>query len=313
MDSWPHSWNGQPDRSAYTTRDTIEHIWHGLGLPQDALARINVDLPSEGGIAIPSSFKIGHLAQASICLSALAASLVDHQVNDTLSEPQAIRVPLEHAVAEFGSEKHYLLDGKPAKSAWGTLGGLHKTADGHVRMHDNFPNHRNAICKVLELDSETATKEDVAEKTLQWKSAELETAALKNDAVIFALRSYQEWETSGPGQAIMAGHNLPIRLTKMAGSGANPTEAALHIRQNADRCLRGLRVLELSRVIAAPVAGKTLAAHGADVLWVTSPNLPSLPALDIDVGRGKRSIQLDIKTEDGKQDLEHLARDADVL
>lgn len=81
----------------------------------------------------------------------------------------------------------------------------------------------------------------------------------------------------------------------------------------ADRCLRGLRVVELSRVIAAPKAGKTLAAHGADVLWVTSPNLPSLPDLDIDVSRGKRSIQLDIRKSKDAAKLRELVAGADVF
>jgi len=66
-------------------------------------------------------------------------------------------------------------------------------------------------------------------------------------------------------------------------------------------------------VIAAPVAGRTLAAHGADVLWVTSPTLPDLPDLDIDVSRGKRTVQLDIKTPDGKAELLNLLRTADIF
>lgn len=89
---------------------------------------------------------------------------------------------------------------------------------------------------------------------------------------------------------------LPLTVVKNVRLPYDAGQAwsSAHLRAIADRCLRGLRVLELCRVIAAPVAGKTLAAHGADVLWVTSPNLPSLPARDIDVRRGKRTIQLDL-------------------
>jgi len=74
-----------------------------------------------------------------------------------------------------------------------------------------------------------------------------------------------------------------------------------------------LKVLELSRVIAAPVAGKTLAAHGADVIWVTSPHLPDLPALDRDLGRGKRTMQLDLTSKTDCSTLQELAKDADVF
>ena len=79
------------------------------------------------------------------------------------------------------------------------------------------------------------------------------------------------------------------------------------------RPLKGLRVLELSRVLAAPVAGRTLAHHGADVIWVTSPNLPSLPGSDRDVSRGKRTVQLDLNTETDRSKLPELAKEADVF
>jgi len=74
-----------------------------------------------------------------------------------------------------------------------------------------------------------------------------------------------------------------------------------------------LKVLELSRVIAAPVAGKTLAAHGADVFWITSPHLPDLPALDRDLARGKRTVHLDLRSEGDHARLRGLAKDADVF
>jgi crotonobetainyl-CoA:carnitine CoA-transferase CaiB-like acyl-CoA transferase len=85
------------------------------------------------------------------------------------------------------------------------------------------------------------------------------------------------------------------------------------LNADPDKCLRGLRVLELSRVIAAPLSGKTLAAHGADVLWVTSPNLPDLPTMDRDFGRGKRTIQLDLTNEQDSDELHQLLNDAHVF
>lgn len=77
--------------------------------------------------------------------------------------------------------------------------------------------------------------------------------------------------------------------------------------------MTGLRVLEFSRIIAAPVAGRTLAAHSADFLWVTSPTLPSLPLLDIDLSRGKRSIQLNLEDTDDLKKCLALAKEANVL
>ena len=71
--------------------------------------------------------------------------------------------------------------------------------------------------------------------------------------------------------------------------------------------------MELSRVLAAPVAGRTLASHGAEVIWVTAPHLPSLPESDRDVSRGKKSVQLDLDSQHGRDTLLDLVRGADVF
>lgn len=79
--------------------------------------------------------------------------------------------------------------------------------------------------------------------------------------------------------------------------------------RNADRCLRGLRVLDFTRVIAGPVAGKTLAAHGMDVSWVTSEKVATLPGLDVNVQRGKRAVRLELdRGKNRKGDIEVLRK-----
>ena len=80
--------------------------------------------------------------------------------------------------------------------------------------------------------------------------------------------------------------DFPIRIRQIT-SGPQLNLARLGTRR--DRCLEGIRVLDMSRLIAAPVAGRTLAAHGAEVLWITSPFLPDLPTVDCDCARGKRT------------------------
>jgi crotonobetainyl-CoA:carnitine CoA-transferase CaiB-like acyl-CoA transferase len=80
-----------------------------------------------------------------------------------------------------------------------------------------------------------------------------------------------------------------------------------------DRPLAGIRVLDLSRVIAAPVAGRTLAVHGADVLLVYGPNVPGIPWLTIDTGRGKLSTFIELKSEQGRARLRELLAQADIF
>ncbi|KAH6625782.1 CoA-transferase family III domain-containing protein [Boeremia exigua] len=290
------------DRRTFGPADTVQYIWTTLGLPKDALESLN--LPTEAEYC-PSSFKVGHLAQASIALSALSAALVWSAHHE--KPVPSVTVSAKHACAEFKSERLYVLNGKAAPSTFGTIGGLHKTRDGHIRMHDGFRNHREIALRVLGL-REGATREDVAQKMLQWNSIDLETKAIREGAVMAALRSFQEWDALPQSRAVA---DLPILLDKIADGTRDSTNSSQSTQ--ATKCLQGIRVVEMSRVIAAPVAGKTLAAHGADVVWITSPSLPDLPDVDIDVSRGKRTVQLDIKRPTDKKELLELLRTADVF
>jgi hypothetical protein len=289
------------ERHKFTPHNSVSHIWKTLDLPKEALNSLHLINDAD---CYPSSFKVDHLAQISIAVSALVAALF-RSIRLQTSIPK-ITVPIEHACVEFKSERLYILGGKPAPTSWGTIGGLHKTADGFVRMHDSFPNHRLNTLKILGLE-EGATREEVGNKMSGWKSADLETEAFRKGAVIAALRSYEEWDAHPQAKALA---DFPILLRKVADS--SPYIPTVSFSQD-DKCLKGIRVVEMSRVIAAPVAGKTLATHGADVVWVTSPSLPDLPDLDRDLARGKRTVQFDIKRAEDKDKLLELLKTADVL
>ncbi|KAI0975898.1 CoA-transferase family III domain-containing protein, partial [Xylaria arbuscula] len=228
----------------------------------------------------------------------------------------------------------------------GPLAGLHPTADGYVRIHDSFPHHRRGALALLGLLAETETESDIAAKvdraavdqrTREWKSVELETVAVEEKGLaVYALRSFDEWDALPQSSAVS---DFPVNIRRVDvdipvsdSSNPPPEQQPSRHRSNAareekgkrvndeaeEKCLTGLRVLEFSRVIAAPVAGKTLAAHGADVLWVTSPRLPDLPALDREFSRGKRSISLDLTNitnpeNNGRTRALDLAASADVV
>lgn len=213
-----------------------------------------------------------------------------------------------------------MLDGKPTPSTWGPLSGLHKTSDGHVRVHDSFPNHAKGILDLAGLPH-SANREQLSEKLAQWASIDVETTGMvEGKLAVYALRTYGQWDALPQSHAINTFpidiKPLPLRYSERGSESSNngvgfPPHMTT-IGPN-DKCLRGLRVVELSRVIAAPLCGKTLAAHGADVIWVTSPTLPSLPNLDYDLGRGKRTVALDLKNGDDKNKLLELLRTADVF
>ncbi|KAL1606590.1 hypothetical protein SLS60_003995 [Paraconiothyrium brasiliense] len=290
------------DRRNFSTLNSVTYIWRTLGLPENALRSLNL---IEDASIFSSSFRVSHLAHASIALSALTAALI-WSIRTGEAIPK-VSVSKEHSCAEFISERLYTLDGKRLGSPLGLLGGLHKTADGHVRMHDGFAHHRNNALKILGLPMD-ASREEVATKMLDWSSARLESAAFQNKAVILALRSFEEWDVLPQAKAVA---DFPITVRKIGGE-TSPVLLPLG-SQARKYCLQGVRVVELSRVIAAPVSGRTLAAHGADVVWVTSPTLPNQPELDIDMARGKRTVQLDIKNPRDKVQLLELIRTADVF
>ena len=123
--------------------------------------------------------------------------------------------------------------------------------------------------------------------------------------VVAALRCFDEWDAHPQGKAV-AGLPL-VAIEKIGEAKPEPLPAP------AERPLSGVRVLDLTRVIAGPVCGRTLAAHGADVLLVTAPHLPSIETFVIDTGRGKRSTSLDLRDEAQKQTLRALLSKADIF
>ncbi|KAF4425059.1 hypothetical protein F53441_14207 [Fusarium austroafricanum] len=291
-----------PDRTSFTSFDVVSQVWKRLGLPEDALA--SVRLPSEEGPALPSSFKIGILAQASIALSALAAAQI-HALRNKSAVP-IVTVPLEHAAVEFKSERLYTMANEPKSLSTVAIGGLHKTSDGYVRIHDSF--HAQGTLELLGLNPDS-TPEQVSEQTADWASIDLENCGTAEGKVaIYALRSYRQWDKLPQSEAVS---DFPILVGQVWHSP--PIGLPSRMQPGNLKCLQGLRVVEMSRVIAAPLCGKTLAAHGADVIWVTSPNLPDLPRVDREFGRGKRTVQLDIHNPDDKKQLLNLLKDCDVF
>ncbi|KAF8650343.1 hypothetical protein AX16_005284 [Volvariella volvacea WC 439] len=139
----------------------------------------------------------------------------------------------------------------------------------------------------------------------QWSSIDFETEAASYGMCANALRSFNEWDNHPHAKAMAS--VPPIRLIRI-GDAPKRTDT-----DTKSRPLDGIRILDLSRVLAGPIASRTLAAHGADVLLVTSPNLPSLPLLDAETSLGKRTTQLDLTSVHDRKKLEDLIRDADVF
>lgn len=275
--------------------DLAAEAWRGLGLASDALPALDL---TGADPALPSSFRVGALAQASLALVGAGAAAV-HRMRG--GPAQRVAVDMDHAVAEFRSERLLHCDGAPPGDLWDPLAGAYRTADGWLRVHTNFPHHRDALTALLDCAPE---REAVAAALATREAEAVERDAAGTGAVVAALRPFAAWDAHPQGCALAA---EPLIALERIGD-APPERPPLGARP-----LSGLRVLDLTRVIAGPVAGRMLAAHGAEVLRVTGPHLPALPALDLDTGRGKRATQLDLDRPTDRAALERLAGGADIF
>ena len=279
-----------------TPREILTDLWTLAGGPRDALD--SVTLTGEEP-QLPSSFRVAAAAQSSVAAAGLAAA---HLWKLRSGQSQQVAVDMRHAVVECRSERYLRLDGKPPPPAWDAIAGVYRTRDRRfVRLHTNFPHHREAVCQVLNCKAERDT---IQAALMQWDAEPFETAAYAAAGVVAMMRSHEEWSELPAAKALAP---LPVLAIEKIG------EAAPKPWPRGNRPLAGLRVLDLSRVIAGPVAGRTLAAHGADVMLISGPDLPAIPWLTIDTGRGKLTSFVDLKSEQGRAQLRDLLTEADIF
>lgn len=273
----------------------LDRLWALCGL--DAAARAGARLIGVEPV-LPSSFRVDALAQAAVAAQGLAAAAL-HEARG--GPAQGVSVDIRAASAEFRSERLLKIDGGPAPELWDALAGLYRCGDGRfVRLHTNFPHHRAGVTRLLGCAD---AREAVAAALADWKAEDFETAASAAGLVVAMARSFAEWDAHPHAGAIAA---TPVALARI---GDAPAPA----RPAGARPAEGIRVLDLTRIIAGPTAGRTLAAHGAQVLSITAPHLPSVFPLVVDTGRGKRRAALDLREAGDRETLRGLAREADVF
>lgn len=216
-------------------------------------------------------------------------------------ERQRVHVDRLHAATEFQSERYLRLDNKRLE-LWDELSGAYRCGDGRwLRIHTMFAHHRDRILDILGCASE---RDALVRAFEGWSAAEFEQRAVEAGAIAVMMRSQAQWHEHPQHEAL---DSLPVVTIDRIGD-APPESMPID-----DRPLGGVRVLDLTRIIAGPVAGRALAAHGADVLGVTAAHLPSVYPLVVDTGRGKLSCQVDLREPSGLRRLETLLAGADVF
>lgn len=276
----------------------LESLWRDAALPADALRQVTL---TGADPVLPSSFAVGTAAQVSFASAALAAAAIGELRNGL---HQQVHVDMRHAALECCGR--FTVNGV-APDIWDKLAGLYACKTGWVRLHTNFAHHRDGVLRLLGLPEGAGTeRNEVAQALAQWDAVAFEQAATDAGLVVAALRGFQEWDAHPQSSAIAA--QAVVSIERIADAAPLP----LPPLPRDSRPLAGVRVLDLTRILAGPFCGRTLAAYGADVMLVNSPHLPNIEAI-ADTSRGKLSAFADLRTSAGRDALHGALRDASVF
>ncbi|MER5548218.1 CoA transferase [Streptomyces sp. NPDC002589] len=280
----------------------IESAWTALGGDPALVSRVT---PVEHPGALPARLPVRELARACVGACALAAAELAAR-RAGLAEVPSVRVDDGAVAAAFHSERHLLVDGR-APVVFAPLSRFWRTADGWVRTHANYPHHRARLLGALDLPADAAAQ-TVAARLAERSAREVEEAVHGAGGLAVALRTPAQWRAHEQAAEVAA-----RPLVERERPTAAPARVLAPLDPAAAPLLpaAGLRVLDLTRVLAGPVATRTLALLGADVLRLDAPWLPELPDLHADTGFGKRSATLDLSADPGT--FEELLAAADIV
>ncbi|MGY5007966.1 CoA transferase [Streptomyces sp. 900105755] len=280
----------------------INWAWSALGGNPALLSRVTTVTRES---TLPARLPVRRLARACVGACALAAAELAARRTGAAEVPR-VRVDDGAVAAAFTSERHLLLDGR-APVQFAPLSRFWRAADGWVRTHANYPHHGARLLRALGLP-EHASPEEAAARIAGRPALDVENTVYSAGGLAVALRSPGEWARHEQAVAVA---KQPLverdrldtahpRVLPPLDAGAAPLLPAA-----------GLRVLDLTRVLAGPVATRTLGLLGADVLRLDAPWLPELPDQHADTGFGKRSATLDLATD--RAAFEELLGSADVV
>lgn len=277
----------------------LDSLLGSLGLPAERAGAVTIDGHDP---VLATRFLVGEAAAAALAAIGVAASDL-WQLRG--GRPQRVRVEVRTAAASLLSFLFCrVLDREPPGYGERTaIRDFFPTRDGGwFFLHGSFPATQQAA---LELLGCSADRADVARAIARWDAQDLEDAIAERGLCGARVRTQREWWEHPQGRALAA--HPPLEVIRLGDSQPEP------LPSQGEQPLAGVRVLDVTRVLAGPTCGRTLAQHGAEVLRIASPRLPSVPHFVMDTGHGKRSAHLDLKRPDGAERLRTLLLGADVF
>lgn len=255
-----------------------------------------VPVTFEGAGDLPSAFAVSDFAAAAVAAAGIGVADVLTAFGGCVP---ALRVDRCLASRWFASS--IAPRGWPLPPVWDAIAGDYAAADGWIKLHTNAPHHRAAALKVLDCAAE---REAVAAAVARREAVALEEAIVAAGGCAAAMRTTADWLASDMGRAIAA---EPLIDWRDEGAAAGLDRAV-----DPARPLAGVRVLDVTRVLAGPVATRFLAGLGADVLRIDPPHLEE-PSVLPETLLGKRSARLDLRTAEGRHRFEALLSGCDLL
>ncbi|MGB3818270.1 CoA transferase [Achromobacter pulmonis] len=279
------------------TADYLRQFWLAAGGHPALLGRVAVT----GHGALPSVFAVTEFATAAIGAAGLAMAEFVAAGAGLAGEAAVPAVEVDQRLASFWFGTTLRPVGWTSPPLWDPVAGDYLAADGWIRLHTNAPHHRDAALAVLGV---AADRDAVARAVARWRADDLEAAVVARNGCAAAMRGLDAWRQHPQGQSVAA---EPLLHRAASAGGARPGW-----RIARQRPLQGLRVLDLTRILAGPVATRFLAGFGADVLRIDPPGWDE-PGTVPEVVLGKRCARLDLKSADGRATLQNLLSQADVL
>ena len=280
-----------------TARDALGTLLPHAGWPAE---RANaVEITGGGDPVLPTPFRVGEAAAAALGAVGLAA---DDIWNLRTGRRQQIGVDLRHAAATLRSNHYLEVDGARIGAERNPVMGMYPAKNGRWSyVHANFPHHRAAALRVLGVPED---RDAVRNAVAAWDALALEEAIIAAGGAGGMVRTSSEWAAHPQGIAVAA---LPlIEITRIGDSAPEKLPAG-------ERPLSGVRVLDVTRVLAGPTCGRTLAEHGADVLKISAAHLPVIAYHEYDTGHGKLAANLDLRAPQELATFKALVREADIV
>ena len=296
--------------STATAMTALRDLLVSVGLSVDENRKVSFEGADP---VLPSRFLLG--TAGAVALAAVGVGVADiHMLRG--GAPLDIAVSLAAAAASLRSSSYLRVNDMPPPNPWDPIAGFYLARDGrHIQLHTNFPHHRDGTVQLLGARNDR----DAVGAAIAGRDA----FALEDDMAAAGLcaavaRTREEWQRHMQFQAIAA---APLIDIEKCGDSAPEPFAHRSIRgpvrrngsNDATRPLRGIRVLDLTRVLAGPTCGRALAEHGAEVLAIASPRLPNLPFVVLDTNHGKYSAHLDLDDAEDLITLQQLVRGAEVF